>query len=69
VIHAPSAKTCGTPRIHAELADEGIQVAGKRVERLMTAAGVAERLRQGDDGAPIAGETVPAPTAIFCGTH
>ncbi|WP_366142858.1 IS3 family transposase [Pseudooceanicola sp.] len=33
-IHEASKETCGAPRIHAELADEGIQVGRKRVERL-----------------------------------
>ena len=41
VIHAASRETYGAPRIHAELADEGIQVGCKRVERLMKAAGLA----------------------------
>jgi putative transposase len=40
-IHAASRETYGAPRIHAELADEGIQVGRKRVERLMKAAGLA----------------------------
>ena len=35
VIHAASRETYGAPRIHAELADEGIQVGCKRVERLV----------------------------------
>ena len=34
-IHEASKETYGAPRIHAELADEGIQVGRKRVERLM----------------------------------
>ena len=41
VIHKASRQTYGAPRIHAELADEGIQVGRKRVERLMKAAGLA----------------------------
>jgi putative transposase len=40
-IHAASRSTYGAPRIHAELADEGIHVGRKRVERLMKAAGLA----------------------------
>ncbi len=40
-IHQASRETYGAPRIHAELADEGIQVGRKRVERLMKAAAIA----------------------------
>jgi putative transposase len=39
-IHRASRETYGAPRIHAELADEGIHVGRKRVERLMKAAGL-----------------------------
>ena len=39
-IHAASKETYGAPRIHAELADDGIQVGRKRVERLMKATGL-----------------------------
>jgi putative transposase len=39
-IHAASRETYGAPRIHAELADEGVSVGRKRVERLMKAAGI-----------------------------
>ena len=39
-IHRASKETYGAPRIHAELADEGIQVGRKRVERLMLANGL-----------------------------
>ncbi len=45
-IHSGSRETYGAPRIHAELADEGIQIGRKRVERLMkvaTIAGVSRR--------------------------
>ena len=34
-IHLASRETYGAPRIHAELADEGVHVGRKRVERLM----------------------------------
>ena len=34
-VHLASKETYGAPRIHAELADEGIRVGRKRVERLM----------------------------------
>ncbi len=39
-IHQASRETYGAPRIHAELADEGMSVGRKRVERLMKAAGL-----------------------------
>ena len=39
-IHKASRETYGTPRVHAELADAGIRVGRKRVERLMKAAGL-----------------------------
>lgn len=39
-IHAASRKTYGAPRIHAELAAEGIAVGRKRVARLMREAGL-----------------------------
>lgn len=39
-IHRVSRRTYGTPRIHAELAETGIAVGRKRVERLMKAAGL-----------------------------
>jgi len=49
-IHARSKSTYGAPRIHAELADEGVHVGRKRVARLMRAAhlrGVSRRKRYG----------------------
>ena len=39
-IHKASKQTYGAPRIHAELADEGVHVGRKRVERLMIAEGL-----------------------------
>ena len=39
-IHETSKQTYGAPRIHAELADEGVQVGRKRIERLMKAKGL-----------------------------
>jgi len=39
-IHKASKETYGVPRIHAELADEGVSVGRKRVERLMKATGL-----------------------------
>jgi putative transposase len=40
-IHSASKEAYGAPRIHAELADDGIGVGRKRVERLMEAAALA----------------------------
>ena len=45
-IHATSRESYGAPRLHAELADSGVHVGRKRVERLMKAAsltGVSRR--------------------------
>jgi putative transposase len=39
-IHERSRATYGAPRIHAELADQGIRVGRKRVARLMEVAGI-----------------------------
>ncbi len=39
-IHAASRCLYGSPRIHAELAEEGVRVGRKRVERLMAQAGI-----------------------------
>ena len=39
-IHLRSRRTYGAPRIHAELADEGMRVGRKRVARLMRIAGL-----------------------------
>ena len=39
-IHEASKQTYGAPRIHAELADEGVHVGRKRIERLMKAKGL-----------------------------
>lgn len=40
-IYAASRDSYGAPRIHAELADSGVHVGRKRVERLMRTAGLA----------------------------
>ena len=39
-IHEASKETYGAPRIHAELAEDGIHVVRKRIERLMKANGL-----------------------------
>ena len=39
-IHQRSRATYGKPRVHAELAEQGIRVGGKRVARLMRSAGL-----------------------------
>ena len=39
-IHHASRQSYGAPRVHAELADAGVRVGRKRVERLMKAAGL-----------------------------
>ncbi len=39
-IHTASRETYGSPRIHAELRDEGVRVARKRVQRLMQILGI-----------------------------
>lgn len=39
-IHQASRQIYGAPRVHAELADAGVHVSRKRVERLMKAAGL-----------------------------
>lgn len=39
-IHQASRQIYGAPRVHAELADAGVHVGRKRVERLMKAAGL-----------------------------
>lgn len=40
-IHKASEETYGAPRVHAELAAEGVHVGRKRLERLMKAEGFA----------------------------
>jgi len=45
-IHAASRGTYGSPRVHAQLAREGIQVGKDRVARLMRASGLQGRVRR-----------------------
>ena len=42
-IHADSAGTYGSPRVHAELGHQGVPVGRRRVARLMQAAGIEGR--------------------------
>ena len=49
-IHERSRKTYGSPRIHAELRDEGVRIGRKRIARLMQEAGLegaSRRRRKG----------------------
>lgn len=45
-IHAKSRETYGSPRVHAQLAREGVDVGQDRVARLMRASGIAGRVRR-----------------------
>ncbi len=45
-IHADSRKTYGSPRVHAELAEEGFEVSRKRVARLMAEEGIVGRRKR-----------------------
>jgi len=45
-VHSASKGTYGAPRVHAELAAQGLHVGRKRVARLMVAAGLAGRCRR-----------------------
>jgi putative transposase len=46
-IHQQSRGTYGAPRIHAELAEQGVRVGRKRVARLMATAGITGVSRRG----------------------
>jgi len=58
-IHAASRATYGAPRVHAELAAEGVHVGRKRVARLMHGAGLAGVSRR--RSAPITTKRDPEP--------
>jgi putative transposase len=45
-IHAASRETYGSPRVHAQLVRDGVDVGEDRVARLMRAAGLAGRVRR-----------------------
>jgi putative transposase len=64
-IHERSRGTYGAPRIHAELAAEGIPVGRKRVARLMRSAGLAGvSRRQGRHTTVRAPQARPAPDLV-----
>jgi putative transposase len=64
-IHADSRDTYGSPRIHAELEDEGVRTSRKRVQRLMHELGIegASRRRKYRHGRGTK-ETAPAPDLV-----
>jgi putative transposase len=64
-IHEDSRETYGSPRIHAELADEGIRTSRKRVQRLMRELGIegASRRRKYRSRRGVK-ETAPAPDLV-----
>jgi transposase InsO family protein len=45
-IHSESRKTYGSPRVHAELAEDGFEVGRKRVARLMAEEGIVGRQKR-----------------------
>ncbi len=64
-IHAASDGTYGAPRIHAELRDEGVAVARKRVARLMRVAGLSGVSRRRRPKTTVRSEGVrPAPDLV-----
>ena len=44
--HERSRKTCGSPRVHAELHAQGVAVSRKHVARLMRGEGLRARMRK-----------------------
>jgi putative transposase len=62
--HAASRGTYGAPRIHAELAANGIRVGRKRVARLMSRAGLAGVSRRGFVTTTVKGDRRPAPDLV-----
>ena len=64
-IHCESRGTYGVPRIHAELAERGIQVGRKRVARLMRGAGLQGVSRRNTFRTTVRDETArPAPDLV-----
>ena len=65
VIHRESRGTYGAPRVHAELAAQGVHVGRKRVARLMRAAGVHGVSRRKQFRTTVRDETArPAPDLV-----
>ena len=62
--HAASRGTYGTPRVHAELAAEGIRVGRKRVARLMSQAGLAGVSRRKFVTTTVKGDSRQAPDLV-----
>jgi putative transposase len=62
--HAASRGTYGAPRVHAELAAQGIRVGRKRVARLMSQAGLAGVSRRKFVTTTIKGESRQAPDLV-----
>ena len=62
--HAASHGTYGTPRIHAELAADGIRVGRKRIARLMRVAGLAGVSRRKFVTTTSRGDGRPAPDLV-----
>ena len=63
-VHAASHGTYGAPRIHAELAADGIRVGRKRIARLMTVAGLAGVSRRKFVTTTSRGHGRPAPDLV-----
>lgn len=65
VIHAKSRETYGAPRIHAELAAEGVCIGRKRVARLMSAASLQGASRRKSCTTTVRNERArPAPDLV-----
>ena len=65
-IHKRSRGTYGRPRIHAELASQGVRVGGKRIARLMRRLGLegVSRRKKGPPRVRGAKQTAPAPDLV-----